>query len=578
MAAMAEVKKIMKDRNIELSVACAEAVKKKEFAALNVETLRSRLRYVPKTQQGKSQPRLLTKEQEDFIAKLVVSFSTLPNPLGPGEVRWMAKVTVGMEREPTKEWLTGYLARHQKKIGFRLAKKSHKKSILQSRYPEILEWTKEVSMVLGGVALEASLVLNIDETRALPASKARLVVASKRVSEAQYQMAQDATLYTLVSCVCADGSTLFCVYLFKRAGTAKSLQQSIYTPIRTFKPQTRNNGSYPIYYAVTPGGYMNCEAWNEVLKILVELVGQRQGLGKDKPAALFLDGCSSHRKEDTMTLLKANNILPIYFPSNTSHILQPLDGAPFANYKNRVTSLSRSASLAESIGASQQKMTDLITSIQAHEEAVTPEVVRAGFKKRGIWPWDPEIALANAVSASPTAKVIAAHGDITDQLIADSLVEELKEYFTPKKQLERRGLTSLNSPAQSEHLQIWQRRKSTPAKAIRAKKTTSKLLSKAKERDLTYILEEDESVDLEVHSQTSEGSSSSLHDSPSICVYCGHQRTSGALQSSCGYCEDLWLCFECVVRGVAMQDHMKKHQDEQNRPVRKRPKISFVGY
>lgn len=172
-------------------------------------------------------------------------------------------------------------------------------------------------MTLERLALTALLVFNIDETRALPKELNQRLVAAKGLAEVQHVWKTDHTLYTLVSCTAADGSTLFCMYLFRQTRSKKGTFQVINIPERTPSRKTRGKSDYPIYYAVTPSGYMNGETWKALLDIFLELVALRQGVGREKQAVLFLDGCASHLKSVTPDILRVHNVPTIWFPSNT---------------------------------------------------------------------------------------------------------------------------------------------------------------------------------------------------------------------------------------------------------------------
>jgi hypothetical protein len=134
---------------------------------------------------------------------------------------------------------------------------------------------------------------------------------------------------------------------------------------------------------------MNGELWQETMKIFVELIGNRHGIRRQKQALLFIDGCASHLREWTITNLGKENISALYFPSNSSHVLQPADGEVFANYKQTARTNLQSSALKASITGELEKEFTLLECIQSHTEAVTPSVVKAAFRNRGIWPWDP---------------------------------------------------------------------------------------------------------------------------------------------------------------------------------------------
>ena len=74
--------------------------------------------------------------------------------------------------------------------------------------------------------------------------------------------------------------------------------------------------------------------------------------------------------------------------ANTSHIVQPLDGTPFATLKKQVKKARDNESLKRAVsGKSQHQVVSTILP-QTEREAFTPEVIRSGFKDRGIWPFD----------------------------------------------------------------------------------------------------------------------------------------------------------------------------------------------
>ena len=115
--------------------------------------------------------------------------------------------------------------------------------------------------MLEGLALASGLVFNTDKTRAVPASKVVSVLAHKHMTETQYNQTIDSALYTLVSCIAADGTTLFCLYLFKYIHNKNGLRHSVYLPVQAPKRLSRIRQEYSIYVAVSPKGYMNGELW-----------------------------------------------------------------------------------------------------------------------------------------------------------------------------------------------------------------------------------------------------------------------------------------------------------------------------
>jgi hypothetical protein len=200
---------------------------------------------------------------------------------------------------------------------------------------------------------------------------------------------------------------------------------------------------------------MNGALWQETMKIFIDLTGNRPGLGHQKQALLFIDGCESHLRDWTITTLIKENISTVYFPSNSSHVLQPADGEVFANYKQAARTNLQSSALKASITGDLEKELPLLECIQSHSEAVTPPVVKAAFKNRGIWPWDPARALANAHTACPTLRVQAAHDNVYSAFLTQKMVIELQEKFSKKANVERKMIEVVNSPTKSADPESW---------------------------------------------------------------------------------------------------------------------------
>jgi hypothetical protein len=164
---------LVKKGHISISEAARVAAKRHDLEPSKIEPLRCRINYRLRATPKQQRSLLLSEEQETFLCDVIKAFSTRANPLASGDVRVLAR------------------------------------SIL---------------------ALTADLVFNIDETRALPASRLQSLMAAKVLKETHYQQAMDETLYTLVSCIAADGSTLFCLYLFRLVSNKDELHQSVFVP------------------------------------------------------------------------------------------------------------------------------------------------------------------------------------------------------------------------------------------------------------------------------------------------------------------------------------------------------------
>jgi hypothetical protein len=253
------------------SKAAQEASKKYNFENVHWESVRRRIGKYFSKPSPKKRPKLFDDEMETRLVSVISAFSTLANPLRRGEIRMIAQRLSENDRAPSDGWVSRFLARHDSIIGKRKAKDIHKRTVLLEAFPKIAEWCKETDKVLKRLALDPSCVFNIDETRALPSSKHAIVIANNRMAEAQYQQAIDSTLYTLVSCISADGRPLFCIYVFKLAANKKDTRHDVYLPQLVNKHNNRAKHTPNIYIAVAPSGYMTGELWKSTMKIFVDL-------------------------------------------------------------------------------------------------------------------------------------------------------------------------------------------------------------------------------------------------------------------------------------------------------------------
>jgi len=102
---------------------------------------------------------------------------------------------------------------------------------------------------------------------------------------------------------------------------------------------------------------------------------------------LILDGHESHVTVDFMWECFKNKVQLIYLPAHTSHVLQPLDLAPFSVLKRcyrKVLSKHVHESLRDSTVVRKRLMMDCY--YEAREEAFKAEVIRGGWLATGLWP------------------------------------------------------------------------------------------------------------------------------------------------------------------------------------------------
>jgi hypothetical protein len=108
------------------------------------------------------------------------------------------------------------------------------------------------------------------------------------------------------------------------------------------------------------------------------------GVGPEEEAVLLLDGHTSHFGE-VLNLLKKNHIRAVFFPSHTTHIVQPLDQLVFKTLK---TWLKKFWKLVKGCTANQRRHRVLEATQNALYHALSPYTIKTSFCATGIFPWN----------------------------------------------------------------------------------------------------------------------------------------------------------------------------------------------
>jgi hypothetical protein len=106
---------------------------------------------------------------------------------------------------------------------------------------------------------------------------------------------------------------------------------------------------------------------------------------------LILDGYGSHLAPAFDTTCKDNNIIPIYMPPHSSHLLQPLDVGCFGPLKRAYGSLiEQKARLGFN---TIDKLDFLKAHPEAHKKVFTIDNNQSGFRATGLLPFSPTTVL-----------------------------------------------------------------------------------------------------------------------------------------------------------------------------------------
>ncbi|KAI0994033.1 hypothetical protein K3495_g14150 [Podosphaera aphanis] len=145
------------------------------------------------------------------------------------------------------------------------------------------------------------------------------------------------------------------------------------------------------FYTTSENGWTSKAIGNEWLKT----VFIPAACSNARTKLLVLDGHGSHTGLEFMQLCKKHKIHLLFLMAHSSHILQPLDLAPFSvlksKYRNQISDLS-----ALNDAAPVKKERFIKFYHEAREEGLSDKIIRAGWKATGLVPFNPERVLQSS--------------------------------------------------------------------------------------------------------------------------------------------------------------------------------------
>ena len=151
-------------------------------------------------------------------------------------------------------------------------------------------------------------------------------------------------------------------------------------------PEWKTQAPRDVTVKCSDSGYINKELFFEYAQNWVAWVKKLNKKNECKKHLLLLDAHSSHIYNfGFLQLMVENNIAVLAIPAHTSHVTQPLDSAPFANFK-----IYWNRNLAEylyyNIGCAMPKQDFWIPFLESWRKAMTPPIIASGFRKTGAFP------------------------------------------------------------------------------------------------------------------------------------------------------------------------------------------------
>ena len=142
------------------------------------------------------------------------------------------------------------------------------------------------------------------------------------------------------------------------------------------------------YMRRSESGYINANLFYESAEKFVEFLKEKKILVGQDRALLLLDLHRSYLFNlNLLEYMKANRVKVCSFPPHCTHLMQPLNDTPFGSFKIEYQkNLLRVNRIL--YGQKMSKATFFRAFVRAYSSAMTPEIIRKGWKNTGLMPFD----------------------------------------------------------------------------------------------------------------------------------------------------------------------------------------------
>lgn len=328
-------------------------------------------------------PPAIPEEHERRLANGLRKLETWGFGLSRGEVLNIVEEYVTRNKlktpfkhnKPGEDWFISFKKRHllsiKKPQSVEYARKNMTDPFIIYPYFNLLKKTLEELSLMD----QPDKIWNLDESSlCLDPSKTKVVGGiGKTATRTVSSPGRENT--TILAAVNAAGKKAPPLILFK----AKNIWSS-WIPEKDIFPGT--------VHGATTNGWMEADVFYNYLK--KTLVPQ---MGEERPQLLLYDGHSTHVTEKVIDFAIGENLTILKLPPHTSHLLQPLDLSVFKPLKDKwdakLVSWQR-----KNIGVKLNKVT-FSSMVQSSWLELTNEVIINGFKKAGIFPYNPNVIPEN---------------------------------------------------------------------------------------------------------------------------------------------------------------------------------------
>lgn len=339
-------------------------------------------------QQQNSGLTLLSAVEEALLVDWIVRQYNMNAPASPEEVKDRARGLIGERKgeeceQSLRGWYPAFLRRHSG-LSIRIPENMPKSRLnAEQKQRNIVHF---FSLLRQWKKLKKEQIYAADETGLTEdCSRAQKAIVPKgcgRVYRNSFGFYEHVSILHIGN---AEGNSLPPVWIFKGAAHDAELADDF----------ARFCGDS--VYGTQKNGYFTAAHFLSVLQHFV-----RHAVCT-RPLLLIMDGASSHIDEESLEYAKNNDVNILLLPAHTTHLLQVADVAVFRPFKahwkrecERVRMAKRRTCAPGEIGV---KRSDILpAALAAWNCATSPENVISGFRRTGIYPFNPLAYLKTAAS------------------------------------------------------------------------------------------------------------------------------------------------------------------------------------
>lgn len=320
----------------------------------------------------------LTLEQELMVVGVIIAFSIYMSPLNNSQILLCVNET--FNKSLAHPWVADFLVRHKKHLTTRKVKQIQTARVLSNDLNTIGDWIERHERWMESRHFPIHARFNIDETRLVPPSDKRRVVAKKQ-HKFDNRESRITSLGTLVPVINSKGECFMSFYVLK---DHEELNMSLPGKLKVH----RGRDTWPRRFAMTSTGYTNKELWVDIMNSFADRwIELHPGLH----CVVYLDNCSVHREDRDFNLdsnfilrLASRGIHCYFFPPNCTHWLQPLDDVIFGQLKTRLKQVHSKISFSAAVRMNADIKLDLTDVIDVEEEVFTSEIITKSWYNTGM--------------------------------------------------------------------------------------------------------------------------------------------------------------------------------------------------